>query len=629
MRYALGLALAGWFVSVALAQQQTNVLAPYRLAAWHSDGRLAKRITADIPGKPLRETLAQLSRASGAALRVTRECAEWRAVLHVRETALAEVLAGLAYAFDLSWRRYSPGEGKPPGYELYQSPTQKQAQDDLLWGRAQRLQEVLVQALSRARQLAEQGTRLDIPALSFPTTRQQAIERCVYELLQNPQLIPAVSPLEPSELARLFTGYPVYLPAERFTPAERQTLAPEHATVYVVESPDKEPQPKQVSQRLEGVFWEFGATLNLLMGIIISRDQEGRLSTTRLELKLLDYGPSTAFLQEDVEDRAVAGALTPQERQQRLSLEEMPAARSLSVPERLRRLAQVLPVNVIAEYYPLGMTGGMMPTGETAGQALEVLLPYYRPKRAGTLLLLRSRHATLDRLGDVPQHLLDRWLGTSQDFGLNLHTVREIDATLTIYQREAFSEWCSDRRAAVARFSPARSVFLDRMSEATRGEGRLLVRLLSVLPVGQQEQVLAGARVLLPASPVVQETLAELRLQRLRWGGSWELPPDAPLWIQGKRSTRRFWAYNGAALDVEYYVHPENLWQSAQGESLSAFQKRLRQTHPNLDESRWLEVEEEQVTLWLGAGEQVQVETLLSLPRFRRLPAAGRQEQRQ
>lgn len=131
MRYALGFALAGWFASVALAQQQTDLLAPYRLAAWQSDGRLAKRITADIPGKPLRETLAQLSRTSGVALRVSRECAEWRTVLHVRETALAEVLAGIAYAFDLSWRRYSPGEGKPLGYELYQSPTQKQAQDDL------------------------------------------------------------------------------------------------------------------------------------------------------------------------------------------------------------------------------------------------------------------------------------------------------------------------------------------------------------------------------------------------------------------------------------------------------------------------------------------------------------------
>lgn len=630
MKSVFCLALFGWFASLALAQQESDLLSPYRLVTWQRDGRLARRVTIEVPGKPLREALAQLSRVSGVPLRVSRECAEWRAVLYVQETPIGDTLAGIAYAFDLSWRTYSTGEGKPPGYELYQSPLQKQRQDDLVWGRAQRLQDVLSQALPRAQRMLEQGARMPVPNLSYPTTRQQAIDRCVYKLLQESRLIPALSPLREAELARLFAGYPVYLTAERFTPIQRETLAPENATVYVQESPESEPQPQQITRKLAGVLWRFEAPLMLLTGTVIARSEEGAVNETSLELNLLDYGESTAIVQEDLAGDSALRSLTPQERQQRLPHERLPAAQGLTVPERLRRLAQMVPVNVIAEYYPLSMFAEWDAAGETAEQTLQVLAPYYRPKRWGNLLLFRSRRVALDRIGDVPQNLLDRWLGNQQAFGLTLNTVREVDTTLSHYQREAFTDWCSSLRSATARHSPARSLFLDRMFEAIAGEARLMVRLLSCLPLGQQSQVLAGAQVLLPDSPALRETLDELRLQTLSWGGVFDLPAETPLWLQGKRILRRFWAYDGASLDVEYYVRPENLWQSAPSESPSAFQKRLRQTRPQLDESRWLEVEEEQVTLKLGAGERTLKETLLTLVRYRRLPAGeGRGQGRQ
>jgi len=598
------------------AQQPADPLAPYRIATWRGDGRLAKRATVEVLGKPLRDTLKQLSQVSGVSLRVSRECAEWRAVLCVKETSLADVLAGIAYVFDLSWRAYSTGEGKPPGYELYQSPAQRERQKDLFQGRALRLRDVLMQAIPRARQLQRQGTRPSVPGISFPTTRQQAIDRCVHELLQMPPLLPALSPLGEEEMLRLFLKYPVYLPAERFTPAQRRILAPENATVYVRESPGAALQPKQISQRLAGVLWEFHPTLRLLEGKVIARSGD-RTLTTRIELSMLDYGPSTAIEQED---NAVARSLTPQERKRSLPGEKLPA-QGLSVPQRLRRIAQMVPVQVIAEYYPLGMPVVMVSMGQTAEQALQVLLPYYRPVRAGDLLLLRSRHAALDRLEDVPQPLLDRWLGSNQVFGLTLDTIREIDAILSHYQREAFSNWCSDMRALTVRQSPARSVFWDTMSEAIEGNGRLLVRLLSSLPIAQQTQVLSGQRVILPASPALMETLAELQVKILSYGGEFDLPPNASVWLRGKRTSRRCWGYDGASLQFEGFARLEDMWLSTPKESLAGFQKRLRQTHRELDESRWLEVEEEQISLQLGAGQKEIVDQLLRLVRFRRLPS--------
>ncbi|GBC96212.1 hypothetical protein HRbin16_02014 [bacterium HR16] len=332
---------------------------------------------------------------------------------------------------------------------------------------------------------------------------------------------------------------------------------------------------------------------------------------------MLDYGPSTAIEQEG---NAVARLLTPQERKRSLPGEKLPA-QGLSVPQRLRRIAQMVPVQVIAEYYPLGMPVVMVSMGQTAEQALQVLLPYYRPVRAGDLLLLRSRHAAVDRLEDVPQPLLDRWLGSNQAFGLTLDTIREIDAILSHYQREAFSNWCSDMRALTVRQSPARSVFWDTMSEAIEGNGRLLVRLLSSLPIAQQTQVLSGQRVILPASPALMETLAELQVKILSYGGEFDLPPNASVWLQGKRTSRRCWGYDGASLQFEGFARLEDMWLSTPKESLAGFQKRLRQTHRELDESRWLEVEEEQISLQLGAGQKEIVDQLLRLVRFRRLPS--------
>lgn len=208
-------------------------------------------------------------------------------------------------------------------------------------------------------------------------------------------------------------------------------------------------------------------------------------------------------------------------------------------------------------------------------------------------------------------------------FGLTLDTIREIDATLSHHQREAFSQWCSGMGAMTVQPSPARSVFWFTLFEAIEGDGRLLVRLLSSLPVAQQTQVLAGRRIILHASPALMDTLAELELQTLGRGGQFDLPVNAPVWLQGKRTSRRCWGYDGASLQIEGYVRLGDMWLSTLNESLAGLQKRLRQTHKELDESRWLEVEEEEITLQLGAGERTLVDQLLRLVRFRR-PASSR-----
>ncbi len=96
------------------AGENADVLAPYRLKEWEGDGRLARRVSLSVWGSPLAEALRQVSQRSGVSLRVSREAAQWRAVIHVQETPLSELLAGIAFTFDLAWRRLPVKEGDPP-----------------------------------------------------------------------------------------------------------------------------------------------------------------------------------------------------------------------------------------------------------------------------------------------------------------------------------------------------------------------------------------------------------------------------------------------------------------------------------------------------------------------------------
>jgi len=207
---------------------------------------------------------------------------------------------------------------------------------------------------------------------------------------------------------------------------------------------------------------------------------------------------------------------------------------------------------------------------------------------------------------------------------LTLDLRREMEGVLNDYQSDALAQWCSANSAVYARRSPAWAVYMYRMFEALEGRSRLCLRLFWSLPSEQQRLLLAGQRVSLPLSPAVEGNLHSLQQRLLRDGSDVELPPGVRYWLQVKRETKRVWAYDGASLDVEYYVHPENLWQSLPGESLEAFQRRLRQTHSDLNENLWLEAEEERMTFQIGTGEQAMLEEQLVLVRFRRLPASKR-----
>jgi len=622
----LWLALAAMLTTACLAQQPDDLLAPYRIATWQKDGRTARRVTVEVLGRPLREAIRELSSRSGVSLRVSRECAEWRAVLCVKDTTLADVLAGLAYAFDLSWRAYSTGEGKPPGYELYQSPTQKERSDDLYWGRALRRCEVVQLAIPKAVALLQQGIRPTIPDFSYPTTREQAVNRCVYDLLQNPAVLHALSVLREPELLQVFSGETVFVPAERFSAEQRERIAPKTATVTGYDAAGQS-KTVEVSQQLRQVAWEYYPRLGWLYGMVVVdiRDARARyrMSLELGRISVPDYGESTRDALEDMDEDWVGKLLSPQERQQTLSVED-PASELPEIPQRLRRFFARLPLSFIAEYYPLSMHVGMLSTGRTAAEALEVLRPYFWVHRSGNLLLFRARITAEHRLRDVPQQWIDNWFGNRNRFGLTLDLRREMEGVLNDYQSDALAQWCSANSAVYARRSPAWAVYMYRMFEALEGRSRLCLRLFWSLPSEQQRLLLAGQRVSLPLSPAVEGNLHSLQQRLLRDGSDVELPPGVRYWLQVKRETKRVWAYDGASLDVEYYVHPENLWQSLPGESLEAFQRRLRQTHSDLNENLWLEAEEERMTFQIGTGEQAMLEEQLVLVRFRRLPASKR-----
>jgi|GEM_PF-1703484 hypothetical protein len=616
------LTLAAMLATACFAQQPDDLLAPYRLATWQKDGRTAKRITLEVLGRPLREAVWELSLISGVSLRISKECAQWRVVLCVKDATLADVLAGMAYTFDLSWRAYSTGEGKPPGYELYQSPTQKERSDDLLWGRALRRCEVVQLAIPRALALLQQGIRPNAPRFSYPTTQEQAVNRCVYDLLQNPAGLHALSVLRGEELLQVFSGEVVFIPAERFSDEQRQMIAPETATVTVYDITGQS-KTVEVSQQLRGVLWEYKARLGSLFAAVLTRQERYGISRQLMEIPVLDYGESTRDVLEDMDSDRLVKLLSPPERQRTPSTDE-PGLEVMEVPQRLRRLSAMLSLSVIAEYYPLTMHVGWASAGRTAGEALEVLGPYFWVRRAGNLLLFRARVAAEHRLRDVPQQLMDRWFGNRNRFGFTLDLLREMDGVLNRYQSEALAWWCSGNRAVYARRSPAWSAYMDRMSEALEGRPRLCLRLFWSLPSEQQKLLLAGQRVTLPLSPAVEGTLSSLGQQLLRDGSDVDMPLGVRYWLQVKCNAKRVWAYEGASLFSEYYVRLEDMWHSLPGESLEAFQQRLRQTHSNLNENLWLEAEEEVYNFQIGTGEKTVLDQPLFLIRFRRLPASAR-----
>jgi len=570
------LTLAAMLATACFAQQPDDLLAPYRLATWQKDGRTAKRITLEVLGRPLREAVWELSLISGVSLRISKECAQWRVVLCVKDATLADVLAGMAYTFDLSWRAYSTGEGKPPGYELYQSPTQKERSDDLLWGRALRRCEVVQLAIPRALALLQQGIRPNAPRFSYPTTQEQAVNRCVYDLLQNPAGLHALSVLRGEELLQVFSGEVLFIPAERFSDEQRQMIAPETASVTVYDITGQS-KTVEVSQQLRGVLWEYKARLGSLFAAVLTRQERYGISRQLMEIPVLDYGESTRDVLEDMDSDRLVKLLSPQERQRTPSTDE-PGLEVMEVPQRLRRLSAMLSLSVIAEYYPLTM----------------------------------------------PQQLMDRWFGNRNRFGFTLDLLREMDGVLNRYQSEALAWWCSGNRAVYARRSPAWSAYMDRMSEALEGRPRLCLRLFWSLPSEQQKLLLAGQRVTLPLSAAVEGTLSSLGQQLLRDGSDVDMPLGVRYWLQVKCNAKRVWAYDGASLFSEYYVRLEDMWHSLPGESLEAFQQRLRQTHSNLNENLWLEAEEEVYNFQIGTGEKTVLDQPLFLIRFRRLPASAR-----
>lgn len=160
--------------------------APPPVPSAESDIRLAREVSFETPGMPLRHVLAELSRQSGVTLEAERNIAGYRACLYVQNRPLAEVMQRLADAFDFRWEARK-SKDKPPAYRFFQPQSQQQQELREL----QRLRtfgiEIVRQHLRRyvARyNPADIGRLLDLPR-TLSQELQQMSQTATVEELQN------------------------------------------------------------------------------------------------------------------------------------------------------------------------------------------------------------------------------------------------------------------------------------------------------------------------------------------------------------------------------------------------------------------------------------------------------------
>lgn len=596
--------LATLLVTTAFAQQ-ANVLQPYRLPQFAADARLRQTVTFTALSVPLSDALQRLSEQTGVAIRAGKGVGQWRLVARVQEVPLADLLASIACVFDLTWRVLPGKEGQPPVYEIFQSPAQAQRERAEFEERVRLLQGVLPQALAEAQRRIGRGeTGKELAPVE--RTDGNLVNHYAYGFVIQPKLRVAATLLTPEAINRLAAGEDIYVPGSAFTAQQQQMLLSPMAGVET-ESPARA-QVLQVRWRYEP--WES----QLDVRVLSRTENGGGSSSTGFPLPplpsdgkyaLYDTTDLRTLMSSDELRRTLPDAGTP--------------PKHLTVPELLHRLSVMVPINVVAEYYPLSMqlwypSGA----GRNAQETLQILLQrnFYQPQRVGNILLFSAKNRYERRLCDVPASSIRRWLNADGWFGLRVQSLQEI-AKLTPFQQRALGLWAHSEEDRFGGEGDYRAVVYYTLSSLTWMEGTAvgIWKLLMALPPAAQLRALSGQQVVInDFSHVVKLPLEEL------------IPPFFPIdvaqalssqriWVQTKRVVTRHWACEKPRFESVRRL--SDLWLSKPGETLADFQRRLREKE-KVNCGRFVQVEVETVTLRVGTDNRVIVEPEIQLARFKR-----------
>jgi hypothetical protein len=599
--------------SRAGAAQQGDPLHDYRLPQFSTDARLRQPVTCTALGTPIANLLQRLSGQTGVSLRASQRTAQWRTVVRVDNLPLAELMASLAAAFDLSWRVLPGKEGQPPAYEIYQTPAQAQRERESFERRVQILERVLPQALAEAQRRVEKGeTGADL----FPPAdrRDDLVQQYASSLVIRPKLRAAAMLLTPQVIRRLVQGEDVYFSGDR--------LSPQQQNLFTADSPSPSSMSGAVQGQVALVRWQYQPWYSELHVSIRYRAGNGGGGSYGTNLLLPPDPQSSSPRWYDTTD---IRTVLRQDELRRTLPEEGTPPKHLTVAQAIHRLSVMVPMNVVAEYYPLSMhftypSGA----GRNAQEVLQIILSpaLYDIRRAGNTLIFAARRRYEHRLCDVPASQIRRWLHSGEWFGLRVQSLREM-YQLTPIQRRALGLWASKECDRFGREGDYRAVVYANISDLLYAEGTAvgLWRLLMALPPAAQLRVLSG-------QPVTVNEFAQ--------GGNLPLidlsPPFFPfalvdllpreaVRLQATREVTQHWACDKARFGSIDGLH--GLWLSKPGESLTAFRRRLSEQE-KVNCERFVQVEVETIRLRLITSRSGRVEPEFTLARFKQAVPASR-----
>ncbi len=423
----------------ALALQQADL---------GEDTRLAKAITVQRGGAPLREVLSDIARQTGVPLRISAGVSSWRACVFAEKIPASQLMSALARTFDLSWR----AEGS--GYLLYQSSEQRARQE----------YEIRKAVTERKRQI-QNGLRL----LAQGRTDQ----------ITDPSL------------RYLLTGERLYVAALRvLTEAEWDSLLRGNSVLI---TRDRLPPP--VARGQMGRINMLGIFYNPL----------SNLWTFRM-YQPASVGASGSGMATSATVSTVPDVLSPQEGSARVTLKPLNPSQ-VTVPEALLALANATGLAVVAEYYPLTMLPrhlSSMPS--TAKSLLNELnnLRLFNIRRTGNLLRFSAQQRAWHRLSDIPHETMAKWMGDERSFGITLAQALDI-LQLKDLQREALGEWAAFMARRSQATDPVRSLFYSKLADTARSFEALL-EAAAHLHTMQKQNLLAGRPLRLSArNPTTRE----------------------------------------------------------------------------------------------------------------------------
>ncbi|MCS6949737.1 MAG: hypothetical protein RMM06_05820 [Armatimonadota bacterium] len=591
--------------STVLAQR-ANVLQPYHLPQFAADARLRQQVTFTAPGVPLSDALRRLSEQTGVELRASRDVGQWRLVAHVQNLPLADLLASIAYVFDLSWRVAPGREEQPAVYELYQSSAQAQRARGEFEERASLLQRILPQALAEAhKRLQTRDASAETP--SRIRSEKDLVLFYADIFVKDPMLRAAAGLLDARAISQLLSGEDVVVRGEQLSEAQQRLLLSRPFALSASQQPE---QGLVILLR-----WRYrphssmlSASVNILYGTTGWGTKQSGL--------LLPPSPSRGvYAFHDATDLL---SLMSSEELRRTLPEEGTPPKHLTVAELLHRLSVMASLNVVAEYYPLCMhlwypSGA----GRNAQEVLQILLQgnFYQPQRVGNTLLFPAKNRYEQRLCDVPAASIRRWLNADGWFGLRLQSLLEIER-LTPLQRRALGAWAEAEQDRFGREGDYRAAVYYTLSTLYSGWGTVVEvwRLLTALPPAARLRALSGQQVVInDFAPVVKLPLDEIDIPSFPVNLAQVLPSER-LWVQVKRTVAQHWACEKPRFATVSNL--DSLWLSHPGESLEAFRRRL-QDKEKVQAERFVRVEVETLVLRFGVGNRFIVDPEIQLARFR------------